>query len=400
MSPLARALLVVLGVALAAAPPARAFDVTATVGGGALKIKGDAGGNAIKLDQVGLPLDSVRVSSLAASTTINGGAGPVVLAGLTGKGTTIALGDGADLLRLDGVTLAGKMTIKMEKGPDVLDVQSSTFQGDTKIDAGAGDNGLQLCGSTFAGALTLKIGKAGGEGNAVSCPSGANANVGNGSVVVVNGGGVTGNFSLKSAAYLISVSNLVPYGGSVSIQNSGLLAFCEGSVAGPFLVKLWKAAAVGGQISCLGPLFQADASGSTAIAMEGATLASTATVKGGNLGLDTVVLAGVPIGALAKFDLGAGENFLFLGGVTVTAGDLVLKGGKGTDTLEALDLGVSGNATVKYGDGNNSVTFTTSSVGGDLLVKTGKGDDSITASGVTVGGIKTVDPGKGSNTVQ
>ena len=148
-----RALTILLAATLlTAAPPgaARADNVTVTVAGGTLKIKGDADANTVTLDQAGVGANELRVTG--GPTTVNGGAGPVVFQSVTG-GLQIDLGAGGDTVTLDAVSIAGAVKIKLGTGSDTVTAPSSSFGNMVSIDVGSGDNVLTLCDTTVEGAL-------------------------------------------------------------------------------------------------------------------------------------------------------------------------------------------------------------------------------------------------------
>src|SRR5690348_7106072 len=71
-------------------------NVTAVVKSGNLVLVGDAGGNAVTIDQAGLGASDFRVTP-DGDTTVNSGTTAVVLSGVS-KGLIAKLGDGANVL--------------------------------------------------------------------------------------------------------------------------------------------------------------------------------------------------------------------------------------------------------------------------------------------------------------
>lgn len=93
-------------------------NVTASVVEGRLSIHGDAAGNAIVLDHVGLGKNQVRITSGKSATTINGGAAAVVLGGV--KALQVELGAGNDSLSAKGLGFGGGALINGGKGGNNL----------------------------------------------------------------------------------------------------------------------------------------------------------------------------------------------------------------------------------------------------------------------------------------
>lgn len=112
-----RATLVSLSVlALVLGPAiARAANVTTSLAGGTLKIKGDADSNTLMLDQAGLNPDQIRITG--GPTTIDGLPGPVVVPGGVAA-LDVAFGAADDTLTINAVSLTGAWKIKMGAGSD------------------------------------------------------------------------------------------------------------------------------------------------------------------------------------------------------------------------------------------------------------------------------------------
>ena len=84
---------------------ADAANVTAAVQGGSLVIKGDADGNEVMIDHLGLLQDQLRVAP-GGATTLNGNFNPIVFDGVTGD-VRITMGPGPDFVGLTGIVVAG-----------------------------------------------------------------------------------------------------------------------------------------------------------------------------------------------------------------------------------------------------------------------------------------------------
>jgi methionine-rich copper-binding protein CopC len=85
---------------------------------GDLKVRGGNAGSAIVLDQVGLNPGQVRITA-SGDTTVNGGAGPVILSGLT-RGLSVSLAEGADNITLDNLSLPGNAVVSARGDSSII----------------------------------------------------------------------------------------------------------------------------------------------------------------------------------------------------------------------------------------------------------------------------------------
>jgi hypothetical protein len=117
-----------------------AGNIVAAVGGGHLRLFGDAADNQIEVTRTGT--SSVVITSLDGSTTINGQTGPVTLNNVS-RGIIASLGDGDDVLELSGSSTAsfqlnGHSTINTGNGDDVVRFTNVSMLGNLSLSTGAG----------------------------------------------------------------------------------------------------------------------------------------------------------------------------------------------------------------------------------------------------------------------
>jgi hypothetical protein len=376
-----------------AATDARADDVTATVAGGTLKIKGDADGNILTLDDDNLGPGHVRI--IGTPTTINGAAGPVTFDNVT-AGLQVDLGAGNDAVKLSALVIADKVKIKMGAGDDAVSIPTATFLNALSIDLGAGDNTLLFCGGSVADNLTLKIGAGTGAAHSGSCAT-ATAN-GNGSIVVMEGVVISNKLSLKGSKKNESIRLL-----NVTITDNAKLALgggtdalelCADAIGGTLNVQMGNGSAgITTQATCGG----ITATGENSLALENGTVGESLVLKMSG-SADSANIVANPITASAKIDLGQGNNNLL---VTTVIGKLLsIKSGKGDDQIHVQGAAIGESANVKAGAGNNTVDFlAATTIGENLTINTGNGNDTIDVTGATVGHSTTIKHGKGTDTV-
>ncbi len=362
-------------VLLLSAANAAANDVTVTVKGGALAIKGDDDANAITLDQAGLGAGSVRVTP-SGGTTVNGSGTAQVFDGLV-SGAKIGLGKGSDRLQTLGVTLHGAV----------------------KLDLGAGDNAFTFCDTTFDDDVVVKIGKHTGGPVSDTCPGAGNVSTVGGSVFLIHNADFGGALTVKaSSAVHVGVVDDVAVSGPLAFKNVALVGACYSTLSSSVAVKLPKiVGSAGGDVSCEGGATEAFANGNTAFAMSGTTVGAALAIKSG-AGGDGIVVTGSSVQDSMSVAMSGGLNFLFLEGVQVGT-EFTAKAGKDDDDFFGDGLLIGDDATVKYAGGANVIDFGTSTIGEDLTVGTGGGNDAITTGNVTVGGTKTIKSGKGADTI-
>jgi hypothetical protein len=154
-------------------------NVSASVVGGSLILRGDHLDNGVVLDQRGLGAGEVRVIS-DATTTVNGeGGAAVVFSGVTRdvrvrllagddrldvvgvavpRDLDIGAGAGDDVVSLTGVTVRRDLTVVARDGGDVVAVVAAAVHGLTRVDTGDGGDTALLSRSTFRGGASLRTG--------------------------------------------------------------------------------------------------------------------------------------------------------------------------------------------------------------------------------------------------
>ena len=134
-------------------------EVLASVARGNLSIRGDAMDNAIVVDQVGLNADQVRVTG-ALGTTINGGAAPVILSGVT-RNAVVRMGDAPDSVAVNNLALPGSVTIDGRKGANTIALNNVQVGTNLTIKNGTTLSAVTVAGTTVGKNLTV-TGGAGG----------------------------------------------------------------------------------------------------------------------------------------------------------------------------------------------------------------------------------------------
>jgi hypothetical protein len=125
------------------------------------------------------------------------------------------------------------------------------------------------------------------------------------------------------------------------------------------------------------------------------------------LGNDQVIVNQATPIALAgnvALDLGSGANSLQAAGgqFFTVGGNLVLRAGAGSDTVQLADFNVAGNLTLDLGDGANQVALSrtavppNNTVGGQLTIASGVGAEVISVADTDVTGLTTITTGRGN----
>jgi len=385
-------------IAFTVAMPVRAGDVTVTVGGGTLKLKGSAEADDVTIDNRGGAV-GLRVTP-GAGTTLNGVAGEQVFGGATG-GIKAALGDGADVFVVDDLIVPGALTVATGKGSDRVRVIFSIIREKAKIDLGAGNNALEVCDSTFDGSLAAKAGAPVDEIVTAQCPGGVSSLISpSGSIAILEEVLVSGDLSFKTAKGLdgLGVRRATIVGDAKIALGGGVNGFgtCDADYRGNLTIAMAGKDEGIASLVCEGTDFIVQAEGDGAIGIADVSIAGRLKIKTGKGG-DGVVIIDTSMGS-AKIDVGAGLNFAALT-VSSTEGNLDVKGGKHADQLQIDGFGAMGDAKLTLGAGDNELITKGSTVAGDLTVKAGNGNDTLHTSGITVGGTRTVKGGGGMDTI-
>ena len=130
-----------------------AGNVTASVIGGNLVIRGDELENRLTIDQVGLTSNEFRVKG-DSFTFVNGDTAPVVVSGVTGD-VKILLAGASDTLTLDDVVIPRNLIIQTGGGDDTVLVQDSFVARNTTIRAGLGNDIVNLVNLIAAGRTSV-----------------------------------------------------------------------------------------------------------------------------------------------------------------------------------------------------------------------------------------------------
>jgi len=136
-------------------------DVTATLSGGTLHVRGDVEGNEIAITET----DPGTFTVTGTDTTVNGEAS-ATFEGVTGN-VIIRMGEGDDTVTVDAADIAGRMIIRLGGGDDTVTVTDSTVGKRLAVKGRGGDDSVSLEGVDVSGKLRLKMGK-GDDGAAVT----------------------------------------------------------------------------------------------------------------------------------------------------------------------------------------------------------------------------------------
>jgi hypothetical protein len=167
-----------------------AGNVTAVLDGGDLDIRGDNLGNRISVTQIGP--GTYRVTGIG--TTVNGGAGPVDIAGVTDD-VDIRLGDGDDAVLVFSAEIPDELEIRTRGGNDLVTVSSVSVNGETEVKTKDGIDLLEFIDCTFRGEFELKTGNGDDFAEAENCTffDEAEFDMDDGNdELIIYGGGITG----------------------------------------------------------------------------------------------------------------------------------------------------------------------------------------------------------------
>ncbi|MDQ3029877.1 MAG: hypothetical protein M3R09_07600 [Actinomycetota bacterium] len=135
-------------------------NVTAWVSQGDLTIGGDAEANAIVLDQAGLNADQVRVTGTG-GTTINDGAEPVIMSGIT-RAVGMHLGDGDDSLVMRDVSFPGDVWLNADGGTNTLALSNVQTAGSIYLgNDSTANTTITIADTTIDGYLHISTGSGG-----------------------------------------------------------------------------------------------------------------------------------------------------------------------------------------------------------------------------------------------
>jgi hypothetical protein len=427
-------------------------NVIAVVAGKTLEVAGDAVSNEVRIDQVGLGNEQLRVSPLD-GTALNGVVAAAVFDGVTaleitdsggssndwiienatiadgisyastdadeivlltslevGKKIDLDLGDGMNTVTLSGVTLDGKLIYAGGSGVDALTTGDGTMiVKDVKAEVGDGQNAITLASTFVAGKVTVK----GGVDGEIVTIDNANTgkvklNLGEGSNTVivqhlavlnqkleVKTGGLFDDVIIDtSSAALGDVKLNLGEGENEVLLTNGLIAgkltLTTGDASDSILLSDF------GRVFGRTKLQLGDGA-NMVLLTDDAQVDGALEVKTGD-GSDSVGIGdGAEVLGDVKLALGHGTNQFEIGEGGVRA-DFKLTGGDDADTFAAEIASFGpGKTTLKLGDGQNNFGADDVGFDGNVEIKVGDGDDTGNFSGAVITGTLKVDLGGGTN---
>jgi hypothetical protein len=399
-----------------------AGDVNVSVSAGQLFVTGDALANDIELTSTGVPGQYTIASGSYSPTTINGGAGPLTVSGVTGH-AFFNLGDGNNQLIFNSnpaaISFAGNVRIEMTAGWDALQVRGANniaVAGTVEVLSGEGVNvmymerlsciGLYMTLGNSIDHVTLNSGSVGGH---VAINTGAQDDVvymeltvaGN---VYLDGTGkdelwiadmvtptvIYGSLFVNMNEAALNLFKLdlrqnlvVNGGGSVRMGYSDVLGNTEirltGRHSSVVLTPIQGAPDVQGFGGDL--LVEFGAAGG-ALTLEGANVGSNLIVRGGD-GVEAVNITNTRAVASLSIDVKGGNDSIRVQTASVN-GPAQILGGSGGDYISIGVVRAAGNFQIDAGAGYDLVNFAYSSILGTVSVSAGSESDQITVS--VVGG--------------
>jgi len=374
--------------------------IAVSTAGGVLSLTGDAGGGDNDIFITETTPGIWKIDSRNGDTfRLNGAAtAESSIQILAQNGIKAQLGAGNDTLELDGLVIAGPVTLVDPAGNDTFKLTNSTVNGAVKIDTGSGIDRVDFNGNRLNSLLSIKTGadsdtvNLGSEGSFrdISIDLGTGSNTYN---TNVNNFQVYGNFTLLAAGGASDFQEItlgagnglitgnvkitVKAGGTdmdFGIENGDHLrvngSFTVQTGAGQDLLRFNHSTTIGGLLS-----FKAGEGSNSLIANEvtALTIGGGLTYSGGKSG-DFIAFGGVAvtIGGNVNLSMGNGEFNSFslsLNESLLIGGNVVYKGGTGVDNFRIFtDSGsarILGNASFTGGNGENSFEFSavTGSIG-------------------------------------
>ena len=410
------------GLLLAAAAPLAAQDVTVTLKGTKLSVKGgllaeeiSISTSAITDGEGGGPTTDPVVVTPAKGTTLNGA--PDALTFDAVKTLVIDMDEEADLVHFVDFTFGGAITLHAGTGNDVVDYVGCVLGGTQKLFGDDDDDTFTLGTSTITGKLTLN----GGDGNLTMTATDTNLV----DTTVTGGTGdnavtwttvaVKGKVRLK----LKQGNDTVVFTGvDIGLKTDVNLSKGDNSFTATGcslndqlkLVGANDADTVSFEDSSIGLALKATLGGgansfalnSVAAAMQ---VGEQLIVKGGP-DADTVTFAAgetkglvVQVGEFAKVSLSGGGNTVTSTGVLQVGTDFKYSGGGDDDSVSLDGAGIGEDFTASLAAGNNNVTLNDTIVGNNLKITAGSGDDTVAFTGTTsITGKQTIKLGGGDNT--
>jgi hypothetical protein len=363
--------------------------VNVSVVAGQLFVTGDSLVNDIVLTSTGVAGQFTIASGSFSPTTINGGAVPVTVSGVTSH-AFINLGDGSNQLIFNSnpaaMSFAGNLRIEMTAGWDALHLRGAnniSVAGVVEVSCGEGVNVIYM-ERLHAGALNMTLGN---SIDHVTLASGAVSN----HVVVSLGGeddtlfmelAVGGNVFLSGTGEdELWIADMV----TPTVIQGSLIVNMDNAALNLYKLNLRQNLVVQGGGSVR--MGYSDVFGNTEIRLTGRHSSVVLTP-----------IAGAPdvqhFGGDLLVEFGAAGGALTVEGANVE-GDLVVRGGDGSEAVSLTNVRVAASLSIDANAGNDSLRMQTASVDGQARILGGDGSDYI-AIGVVRGGANfQIDAGAG-----
>jgi len=132
-----------------------AGNITSTFFEGHLRLEGDDEANQIRIVPSGT--GGVTITALDGDTTINGQDGPFTV-NATVKGLAVALGDGDDVLQIDGLFLGKDLAVNGNAGNDTITIDNTTVRYRGFIFGKDGDDTISITSSSFRREIQMFMG--------------------------------------------------------------------------------------------------------------------------------------------------------------------------------------------------------------------------------------------------
>jgi hypothetical protein len=371
-----------------------AGDVNVSVVAGQLFITGDHQVNDIELTSTGAAGQFTIKSGTFSATTINGGAGPLTIGGVTSH-AFINLGDGNNQLIVNSnpapISFAGNLRIEMAAGWDSLHVRGAnnvSVAGAVEVISGEGVNVLYFERFHVGGHLTMTLGNSIDD---VTLASGAV-----GGYVLINTGAqddtVYMELAVSGSVFLngtgedeLWIADMV----TPTVIHGGLFVNMDNAALNLFKLDLRQDLVVHGGGSVR--MGYSDIGGNSEIRLTGRH--------------STVNLAPIPgapdvqqFGGDLLVEFGAAGGALTVEGANL-AGDLVVSGGDGVESVNLTNVRVVSSLLIDVKGGNDAVRMQTASVLGQAMILGGAGGDYISLGVVRGNANFQIDAGAGYDLV-
>jgi hypothetical protein len=349
-----------------------AGDVNVGVVAGQLFITGDHQVNDIQLTSTGVPGQFTIASGTFSPTTINGGAGPLTVAGVTSH-TSINLGAGDNQLIINSnpaaISFPGNLRIELAAGWDSLHVRGAnniSVAGSAEVFSGDAVNIVYFERFFVGGYMTLT------GGNGIDHAT-------------LSSGSVASNLSINTAGEDDTVYMEFSVGGSVFLNGWGKDELWIADMVTPTVI--YGGLFVNMEDAALN-LFKLDLRQNLVVNGGGSVRMGYCDV-GGNSEIrltgrhSTVNIAPIPgapdvqqFGGNLLVEFGAAGGVLTVEGANL-AGDLVVVGGDGVESVNLTNVRVGTSLSIDLKGGNDAVRMQTASVLAQAQIVGGAGGDYI-----------------------